>query len=201
MFNATLPKLFLSMLCAAGAALPLHAGAETAANHVTFQQSSEEPYALVRDGQRTTYVGRHRSGDDAVEALRSQYPGKFLWFRQGGKAYVVRDPATVAAVEAAWAGAEKLGRDMEQIEAPMRDKSSAMEALGKKMEVSARAGSADTDAVGKQMDELGKSMDVLGKQMGALGKQLERASKQADAATRAALQDALRKGLAQVATG
>jgi hypothetical protein len=199
MFNATLPKLVLSMLCAAGAAFPLHAGAETAANHVTFQQSSDEPYALVRDGQRTTYVGRHRSGDDEVEALRPQYPGKFIWFRQGGQAYVVRDPATVARVEAAWAGTEKLGRDMEQIEAPMRDKSRAMEVLGKKMEASVRAGGGDTDAVGRQMDELGKSMDVLGKQMGALGKQMERASKQADAATRAALRDAVRTGMAQVA--
>jgi hypothetical protein len=35
--------------------------------------------------------------------------------------------------------------------------------------------------------------------MGALGKQMERASKQADAATRAALRDAVRTGMAQVA--
>lgn len=200
MFNPNLPKFFFTVLCATAAAFPLHAEAEADASHVTSHQSSDEPYALVRAGQRTTWVGQHRGGSDEVEALRAKYPGNFVWFRQGGQAYVVRDPATVAKVEAAWAGTEKLGRDMAGIEAPMQEKSSAMGALGKKMEVSVRGGGGvSIDAAGRQMDELGKSMDVLGKQMNTLGKQMEGESKQADAATRAILRDALRRDMARVA--
>jgi hypothetical protein len=99
MFHPTLPKFVFIVLCATAAAFPLHADAEAEANHVTSRKSSDEPYALVRAGQRTTWVGQHRGGGDEVEALRAKYPGKFVWFRQGGQAYVVRDPATVARVE------------------------------------------------------------------------------------------------------
>lgn len=198
MFNPSLPKFFFTLLCATAAAFPLHADAEAETDHVTSRKSSDEPYALVREGQQTTWVGQRRGGADEVETLRAKYPGKFVWFRQGGQAYVVRDPATVARVEAAWAGTEKLGHDMEKIDAPMREKSSAMEALGKKMEASVRGGGG-TEAVGRQMDDLGKSMDVLGKQMDGLGKQMERETRQADATTRAILRDALRRDMAQVA--
>ena len=204
MFNDVqynLPKLVFISLCIVGAAFPLHVQAEATTKHVTSQKNSDEPYALVREGQRTTWVGQHSGGDDdEMDASRAKYPGKFVWFRQAGQAYVVRDPATVARVEAAWAGTGKLGRDMAGIEAPMQEKSSAMDALGKKMEASVRGGGGgDIDAVGRQMDELGKSMDVLGKQMNTLGKQMEGESKQADAATRAILRDALRRDMAQVA--
>jgi len=198
MFHPSLPKFFFTLLCATAAAFPLHADAEAEAQHVTSMNSSDEPYALVREGQRTTWVGAGSKRVDDVESLRSRYPGKFVWFRQGGQAYVVRDPATVARVEAAWAGTEKLGHDMEKIDAPMREKSSAMDALGKKMEASVRGGGG-TEAVGRQMDDLGKSMDVLGKQMDGLGKQMERETRQADATTRAILRDALRRDMAQVA--
>jgi hypothetical protein len=202
MFNDVqynLPKLVFISLCIVGAAFPLHVQAEAATKHVTSQKNSDEPYALVREGQRTTWVGQHRGGDDdEMDASRAKYPGKFVWFRQAGQAYVVRDPATVARVEAAWASTDKLGHDMERIEAPMQEKSRAMSALGKKMEASARSG-ADIASMSRQMDEAGKSMDVLGKQMDALGKQIERESRQADAATRAILREALRKDMAQVA--
>lgn len=200
MFNPNFPKFVFTVLCATAAAFPLHAEAQAEANHATSWKSSDEPYALVRAGQRTTWVGQHRGDAGGIEALRAKYPGDFVWFRQAGRAYVVRDPATLARVEAAWAGTGKLGRDMEKLEAPMQEKSSAMDALGKKMEASVRGGGgADMDALGRQMDELGKSMDVFGKQMDKLGRQMEGESKQADAATRAILRDALRRDMAQVA--
>ena len=188
------------MLCLAGAAFPLHAHAQaqaqTTPRSITFNQSSEEPYAIVRDGQRTTFVGRHQRDDDEVEALRRQYSGTFVWFRQEGKAYIVRDPATVAQVAGAWARTDQLSADMKQYEAPMHEKGAAMKALSQKM-VAARGEDGATESVSRQMTELGKSMDALGKQMGVLGKQVERESKQADASSRAILHEALRKGMAQ----
>ena len=190
----TLPffsQLSFAMLALVGAALPLHAASPSGA----------EPYALVRDGQRTTFVGSHRSGDTEVESLKAKYPGNFIWFRQAGKAYVVRDQATLAKVAAAWAPADKLGQEMKQLDAPMREKSTAMTALAQEM-VSAVQGGKDRggagEAMGKRMDALGKEMNVLGKQMDALGKQVERESKQADATSRALMQAALASGAAQI---
>lgn len=190
------PKITFAVLCLAGAVFPLHAEAQATPHSVTFNQSSEDPYAIVRDGQRTTFVGRHQRDDEEVEVLRKQYPGTFIWFRQAGKAYVVRDPAMVAQVTAAWARTDQLSLDMKQYEAPMHEKGAAMKELSKKM-VAAHGDGATTIVVGQQMDELGKSMGALGKQMRVLGDQIEHESKQADAQTRALLRDALRRGTAQ----
>jgi len=197
---ASFCKTAFVTLCLAGAAFPLLADAQATPRRIAFEQGNDEPYAIVRDGQRTTYVGRHQRDDDEVEALRKHAAGTFIWFRQAGKAYVVRDPATVAQVSAAWARADQLSADMKQYEAPMHEKGAAMKALSQKM-VAARADGAATEAVGQQMADLGKSMDALGKQMGALGKQIERESKQADATSRNILREALQNGKAQAVVG
>ena len=196
MNRAVFSHATFAMLCLAGAAFPLHAQAQATPRNVTFNQGSDEPYAIVRDGQRTMYVGRHQRDDDEVEALRPHYSGNFIWFRHDGKAYVVRDAATVAQVAAAWKRTDQLSADMKQYEAPMHEKGAAMKALSQKM-VAAHGDGGATEAVGQQMDALGKSMDALGKQMGALGKQIERESKLADATSRDILREALRKGMAQ----
>lgn len=183
-------NLSFAVLCLAGSALPLHAQA----------QSGDEPYALVRDGQRTTFVGSHRSDDSAIDALKKNYPGNFIWFRESGKGYVVRDPATLAKVAAAWAPADKLGQEMKQFDVQMRAQGETMNALGREMTSAVRGPNAPhgaAQAIGKRMDAQGKTMDALGKQMGALGKQIERESKLADASTRTLLRATVTSGTAQ----
>jgi hypothetical protein len=182
--------LSIAMLCLAGSAMPLQSQAA----------SNDEPYALVRDGQRTTFVGSHRSDDSAVDALKKVYPGNFIWFRESGKGYVVRDPATLSKVAAAWAPADKLGLEMNQFDVQMRAESEKMNGLGREMTSAVRGPKAErgaAEAIGKRMDAQGKTMDALGKQMGALGKQIERESKLADASTRTLLRAAVTSGTAQ----
>jgi hypothetical protein len=202
MTSSRFHAISFAVLCLAGSALPLHAQAPAGARHMSFGQSSDAPYALVRDGQRTTFVGSQRS-DDEVDALKLLYPGNFIWFRQAGKAYIVRDPATLARVAAAWAPADKLGQEMHQYDVQMRAQSETMAALGREMALATRgpkAGRGAAEAIGKRMDAQGKTMDALGKQMGALGKQIDRESKQADADTRTLLHAALVSGTAQQTT-
>lgn len=182
--------LSVAMLCLAGSAMPLQAQAA----------SNDEPYALVRDGQRTTFVSSHRSDDGAIEALKKDIPGNFIWFRDAGKGYVVRDPATLAKVAAAWAPADKLGLEMKQFDVQMRGHGEAMSALGREMTAVTRGPKAErgaAESIGKRMDAQGKTMDALGKQMGILGKQIERESKLADASTRTVLRAAVASGMAQ----
>ncbi|MDQ2819038.1 MAG: hypothetical protein M3Y65_01340 [Pseudomonadota bacterium] len=159
---------------------------------------ADEPYALVRDGQRTTFVGGHSSGDTDIDALKKQFSGNFVWFRQSGKSFIVRDAATLDKIAAAWAPAEKSGQEMKKFDADMRVQSNAMTALSRDMITAARGPNrGNTRALGKKMEALGKTMDALGKQMDALGKQLARESKQADATSRALVQAALANGAAQ----
>jgi hypothetical protein len=178
------PQLFLAALCFAG--LPAHA------------EPGDDSYALVRDGQRTTFVGSYSSDDNAVDALKKQYSGNFIWFRRSGKAYIVRDAATLEKISAAWAPADRLGQEMKKFDADKRVQSDGMKALGREMRAAAHGGNpGDTEGIGKKMDALGKAMDAIGKQMDALGKQMERTSKQADADSRTLLRAALANGAAQ----
>lgn len=194
--RSAFPAITLAMLGFAGTAVTLHADARAA-----VEQSTVEPYALVRDGQRTTFVGSRRSSDMDIDALRQQYPGNFIWFRQSGQAYVVRDASVLAQVAAAWAPADKTGQGMSRLEAQMRVQSEAMQALGAEMTAATRGaqqGRGDPKEIGARMDKLGKAMDVLGKQMGALGKQMEAHSKRADATSRDLFQAAVASGAAQL---
>lgn len=193
MHISTVPKFALAVLCLAGAALPLHAGAQSGVQRVSFEQGDREPYALVRSGARTTFVGRYHDDNAEIDALKPQFGNHFVWFRRAGKAYVVRDPATLATIDAAWTSTDKLGGDMKKFDDQMRVQSKAMAALSRDM---AHATRDDMEATGKRMETLGKTMDALGKQMDALGKQIDRESKLADATTRSTLRDALEGGKA-----
>jgi hypothetical protein len=183
------PKLVIAALCLAGAQ--------------AFAKPTDDSYALVRDGQRTTFVGSHSNDDTEVDTLRKTTPGSFVWFRQSGKAYIVRDPATLDKIAAAWAPADKLGQEMKKLGAEMRGHGTAMAALSREMTApapGATGGRRGSEETGKKMEALGKTMDALGKEMDKLGKQMERESKQADATSRTVLQSALASGAAQAIT-
>jgi len=202
-FHTLFRTLSSAALCLAASAMPLHAQAPSGARHVAFQQVGDEPYALVRDGQRTTFVGSHGSDDEDVEGLKQRYPGNFIWFRQSGKAYIVRDPATLDRVAATWEPVDRLGQAMQQFDVQMRAHSETMAALGRDMSTATRGATAERgsiEAIGKRMEAQGKTIDALGKQMGALGKQIERESRQADTNVRTLLRSALANGAAQAAT-
>lgn len=194
-FRSIFPAMSLAMLGLASVAVPVHADAR-----MVVERGNAEPYALVREGQRTTFVGSHRSDDTEIDSLKKQFAGNFIWFRQSGQAYVVRDPVTLAKIDAAWAPADKVGQAMSKLEGQMRVQGQAMTALGAEMTAATRgpkSGQGDPKEIGQRMDKLGKAMDVLGKQMGALGKQMETESKTADATSRTLLQGALAGGAAQ----
>ena len=79
-------------------------------------------------------------GSGFVKSLRQQYPGDFIWFIRDGKAYIIRDPATVKRAMELFAPAQELGRKQEE--------------LGRQQE-----------ALGAQQEALGKQQETLGEQM------------------------------------
>ena len=75
-----------------------------------------------------------------VNSLRHNLSGDFIWFIRDGKAYVIRDPATIKRAMEFFAPAQELGRQQDQ--------------LGKQQE-----------ALGEQQEALGKQQEALGEQM------------------------------------
>ncbi len=145
---------------------------------------SEDGYALVRPNGRDTNV--HGNGADwkEIEAVKRTIPGEFLWFRDGDKAYVVRDPAVLAKIGEAWAPVERLGAEMEGYGREMEKHGKVMEALGRDMERA--AGNLERNqerGVERKMDALGREQEKLGRQMEKLARQMDGA----DEARRASL--------------
>ncbi|HEY5802794.1 MAG TPA: M56 family metallopeptidase [Lysobacter sp.] len=137
----------------------------TDANFISLKSGgSRDAYALVsKDRDGITMSG---STDDLpqIEAARHSLQGDFLWFRRGGKSYVIVDAATVAKARDAWADSAKLGKQMEVLGDQMEVHGDKMSALGDQMEtLSARSEpSPAMEAASRRMEELGKQQAALG---------------------------------------
>jgi beta-lactamase regulating signal transducer with metallopeptidase domain len=80
------------------------------------------------------------SGSGFVPSLRRNFPGDFIWFIRDGRAYIIRDPASIKQAMDLFVPAQQLGRQQEE--------------LGKQQE-----------ALGAQQEALGAKQEALGEQM------------------------------------
>jgi len=161
-----------------------------------------EPYALVRDGERGTSMTGDSADWSTIKTLRKRISGDFLWFRDGGKPYIVQDAGVLARARKAWEPVDKLGKEMDVRGREMDKHGKVMDALGKDMERAAagtKPDEAKMHALERRMNDAGKPMDALGKQMDALGKRMDAESRTADKTVRALIREAVDKGLAQPA--
>ncbi|MFL6672262.1 MAG: hypothetical protein ACJ8LG_03100 [Massilia sp.] len=142
------------------------------------QASRDEPFALVDGTANDTRIsGDMRSRKD-IAAARGSLAGAFLWFRNGGTAYVVQDRDVLAKARAAWEPVERLGQQMDSYGREMDRHGKAMDALGKDMDAVAarvRPDERKLRQLERNMDDLGRQMERLGDAMdGADGAELER---------------------------
>lgn len=100
-------------------------------------RSPREAFVLV-DGDSTFANG---GMDDVTVARRQLGKGPALWFRQGHKRYVVRDPMLIQTLQRAYSGAVELGRQQSE--------------LGRQQSV-----------LGRQQGELGRQMGEMGRLQG-----------------------------------
>ncbi|MGG6461557.1 M56 family metallopeptidase [Solilutibacter silvestris] len=100
----------------------------------TARDNTRDGYALVhkRDG-KLTLTGNSVDSRDIDDTTRG-IAGDFIWFRKDGKAYVVRDAATLARVEQAWAALEPQQAKIRDLQAQMAPHQQEIEALGKRMD-------------------------------------------------------------------
>ena len=149
---------------------------------------NRDTYALVRKGEDgVTMSGAHDTRDTAdIEAAQGGIDGDFLWFRRDGKAYVVRDAATLAQADAAWASTRELSARMQALSARMQPHQERMQTLGARMEAlqAEAVQPPEMEVAAAEMGRLGERMQALAVRQVALGARMSAA----DAAERDRLQ-------------
>jgi beta-lactamase regulating signal transducer with metallopeptidase domain len=115
------------------------------ANRITIGDNDGEEFTIVSGNSAVSVSSNTFSitsdGDSSIaNSLRRNFPGDFIWFIRDGKAYIIRDPATIKQAMDFFASAQELGRQQE--------------ALGKQQE-----------ALGAQQEALGAKQEALGEQM------------------------------------
>lgn len=180
-WKLALPALGLALT----AAIHAHAGTTPAAApvqqkssvHVTQQDSRDAPYALVGEGDNGFNMTGNSADWPSIKQLKRSIQGEFLWFRDGGKTWIVQDRDTLARAHAAWEPVNRLGEQMDAYGKEMDKHGKAMEAIGKEMEQAAAGMQPDEGRVReleRKMNELGRQMSSLGQQIGKAGSDSER---------------------------
>jgi beta-lactamase regulating signal transducer with metallopeptidase domain len=173
-WKLALPALGLALT----AALHAHAGTTAAApeaqpklgfHHITLRTGREDGYALVGDGEKGAAMTGSSADWDSIKQLRRSIKGEFLWFRDGGKSWIVQDPATLAKAREAWTPVNQLGEQMNAYGKEMDKHGKVMDTLGKEMEQAAAQMQPDQQRlrdVQRKMDEVGRKMSRVGEKLG-----------------------------------
>jgi beta-lactamase regulating signal transducer with metallopeptidase domain len=183
-WKLALPALALALT----AALHAHAGTTPAAQpapaasvksdaHISLREERGDAYALVGEGEDGFKMTGNSADWSSIKQLRRSIKGEFLWFRDGGKSWIVQDREVLARAHAAYEPVERLGEQMDAYGKEMDKHGKAMEALGKEMERSAAGMQADQPRVReleRKMNELGRQMSSLGQQIGSAQSDRER---------------------------
>lgn len=106
---------------------------------------------MLVDGDSTFANG---GMDDVTVARRQLGKGPALWFRQGDKRYVVRDPMMIQSLQRAYSGAVDLGRQQRE--------------LGRQQ-----------SALGRRQGELGRQMGEMGRLQGEEARRIALAAAEA----------------------
>jgi beta-lactamase regulating signal transducer with metallopeptidase domain/predicted nucleic acid-binding Zn-ribbon protein len=180
-WKLALPALALALT----AAIHAHAGTTPAAQaaspksdvHITLREERGDAYALVGEGENGFKMSGNSADWSSIKQLKRSIKGEFLWFRDGGKSWIVQDRDTLARAHAAYAPVERLGQQMDVYGKEMDKHGKVMESLGKEMEQSAAGMQADQPRVReleRKMNELGRQMSSLGQQIGSAQSDKER---------------------------
>jgi hypothetical protein len=180
-WKLALPALGLALTAAihahAGTAPPAPAVQAKPAVHVNLREERGESYALVGEGDEGFDMTGNSADWSSIKRLKRSIKGEFLWFRDGGKSWIVQDPDTLAKAHAAWAPVNQLGKQMDAYGKEMDKHGKVMESLGKDMEQAAGGMQVDEPRVReleRKMNELGRQMSSLGQQIGKAGSDSER---------------------------
>jgi len=140
-------------------------------------RKDEDAYAMIskdRDGFRMS--GSTEDIPEIERARRSLTNQDFIWFRRGGKAYVVSDADTMAKVRDAWRDSDRIGAQMETLGDQMEVHGDKMEALGAQLEQLSEKVDNDTEinAASRRMERLADQQSALAERQSEIAGQMAR---------------------------
>ena len=178
----------------------LGAGAGRDAHVVVLNESS---YATNVDLDQLLRIRKGRTGD-------------FLWFRRGGRAYLVTDPAVLAAGREILGPVRALSREQEELSArlrPFEEREDELDREEERLEErserlegrddrAAKEQRERLDALGRELDERQEAVKADMRELEAEERRLDDREREVEAAADAELarliEDALRRGVARV---
>lgn len=195
---------FFIAIAAALAAPALLAAPRTADAAEAAQRTT---YILFDAGTQSSMMSGSMRNLNRALALRSGREG-LLYFRESGRAYVIRDAATLAEAKAIFAPQEALGAKQAALGSKQAALGQRQAKLGLeqgrlgRQQADATPSRAEElarqqDALGKQQDVLGREQDALGEQQDVLGREQDRLATIAEGKIRTLVQDAIQRGVAQ----
>lgn len=171
------------------------------------ESADRTAYVLLGAGGRSSTMSGSMDDLGRAKALRSGSEA-LLFVRQGGTAYVIRDPAILRQAEALFEPQRALGAKQGELGARQGALGRRQSALGREQ---GRLGRQQADAsssraaelgrqqaaLGRQQDSLGRQQEALGREQSALGREQERLGREAEAKLRILIGEAIRRGVAQ----
>lgn len=177
-----MPRTFLPLLLAVFAALAARGATPTLTS-----------YALVTGSGRT--VRCHQASIGPLRQLQRSLGGDFFWFREGQKAYVIRDPAALARITAILDQADRLDGEEEALDQEEDRLDTQLEAVEERLEEAEEARTATTALKQEQATLQARQADLKRRQK-ELGHRQHQAEQAAEQALRALGLEAIRSGLA-----
>lgn len=189
--NMRLRPVELGLIAVLGLTGPSGIVAADPACESTAAKESELSYVYVRDDNHTSMSG---NTSDIERARQLKQPNEqIVWFRDGGKEYVIRDAATLKQVEAMWKPVDdigeaqgKLGNQIGELGRQVGELGAQQGLLGTRQsgisireanlsmrESNDSLGEAARIELGKQRQELQHQMRALNKQMRTLAKAMK----------------------------
>lgn len=164
-------------------------------------------YVIFAEGKQWMTMNGSTGDARLARAARSGLE-PLLFVRYGGRAYVIRDAATLRQAEAILAPSMEVGRRQGELGARQGALGARQGALGAQQ---ARLGAQQINAsaaqsealgraqgdLGRQQGELGQQQKALGRQQEALGREQERVSGEADVKLGALIEDSVKRGVAK----
>lgn len=135
-------------------------------------KSTHETYAFVSEHGDRISISDGTGDLREIAETRSQVDGDFLWFRRDGRAYVLRDAATLDRLRALWAKSGGREAEMKALSEQMQAESEKVEAISSRIEAVASLG-----------EETPRMREAMGKVETVAEQQNTLAHQQADLAT------------------
>jgi bla regulator protein BlaR1 len=175
--------------------------------YYSYSTSGDAPYVFLSGDGSITMSG---SSDDVgkVKHLQGSSKEGILWFRRGGKEYVIRDAALLKQAKELFKAQSELGSRQGELGGRQGALGAKQGALGAEMGTlgadRARRGDGDDRDLDRRekelsakMEDLGRQQEELGRQQEALGRQQEELGRKAENEMHALMDRAMQIGAAQ----